>query len=216
MKSHRKDNSRKAWADDLRQTLGLSQDHFPHLRHTAPNLSYGRHRGPAYPRARKAANLVLIYPDESGIWNIPLMVRAETEGVHAGEIALPGGRCEPDESALTAALREFHEETGHQVDVHCVLGELPSTNVWASNHMVRTFVALEASLPVWSPDPQEVAALLHLPVTQLMDPRNFGMHQVTRRRVQFSAPHLSVDGQRVWGATLRMLVELGQVLTSTN
>lgn len=214
MKSHQKANSPNAWAAELRQTLGLSRTHFPHLRHTAPNLSYGRHTGPPYPRARQAANLVLLYPDESGAWTIPLMVRAETEGVHAGEIALPGGRCEPEETALSAALREFHEETGHLVAADLVVGELPPTNVWASNHTVRTFVALEASLPVWNPDPKEVAALLHLPVTQLMDPRNFGMHQVTRRRVQFSAPHLSVDGQRVWGATLRMLVELGQVLTS--
>lgn len=214
MKSRLNDISERKWAVHLRQVLGLSLAHFPHLRHTAPNLSYGRHTGHAYPRARQAANLVLIYPDSSGAWTIPLMIRAETEGVHAGEIALPGGRCEPGESALAAALREFREETGHLVSPDSVVGELPATNVWASNHTVRTFVALEASLPIWNPDPKEVAALLYLPVSQLMDPRNFGMHQVTRRRVQFSAPHLSVDGQRVWGATLRMLVELGQALTS--
>ncbi|WP_158265216.1 NUDIX hydrolase [Blastopirellula marina] len=202
------------WKARLRETLGLSQTHFPHLRHSSPNLSYGRHQGPAYPRARQAANLVLLYRNEADEWTIPLMVRAETFGVHAGEIAIPGGRCQPGETAREAALREFHEETGHLVASDSVVGELPPTNVWASNHIVRTFVALESSLPVWSPDPTEVAALLYLPVSQLMDPRNFGMHQVTRRRVRFSAPHLSVDGQRVWGATLRMLVELGQALTS--
>lgn len=145
---------------------------------------------------------------------IPLMIRAETEGIHAGEIALPGGRCEPGESPKQTALREFFEETGHQVSSQSVLGELPPTNVWASNHQVRTFVAVEDSLPVWSPDPCEVAGLIFLPLTHLMDPRNFGMHQVTRRRVQFSALHLNVDGHRVWGATLRMLVELGEALTS--
>lgn len=142
------------------------------------------------------------------------MIRAETEGIHAGEIALPGGRCEKGESAQETALREFWEETGHQVAAEAILGELPPTNVWASNHQVRTFVALERSIPAWNPDPREVADLLYLPLTQLMDPRNFGMHQVTRRRVQFSVPHLSVDGHRVWGATLRMLVELGEALSS--
>lgn len=201
------------WLRLLQDTLGMSEMTFPKLRHSAPNLSYGRHKAPAYPRARQAANLILIYPDERGSWTIPLMIRAETEGIHAGEIALPGGRCEPGESARQTALREFHEETGHQVPVKSVLGELPSTNVWASNHQVRTFVALEHSLPVWSPDPCEVAGLIFLPLPHLMDPRNFGMHQVTRRRVQFSALHLNVDGHRVWGATLRMLVELGEALT---
>ncbi|MEW4561267.1 CoA pyrophosphatase [Bremerella sp. JC770] len=205
---------KQPWIASLQATLGTRAMTFPKLRHSAPNLSYGRHKAPAYPRARQAANLILIYPNEEGSWTIPLMIRAETEGIHAGEIALPGGRCEPGESARQTALREFHEETGHLVPLPTILGELPSTNVWASNHQVRTFVALEHSVPVWSPDPCEVAGLIFLPLTHLMDPRNFGMHQVTRRRVQFSALHLNVDGHRVWGATLRMLVELGEALTS--
>lgn len=204
----------QSWLRSLTETLGASQMVFPQLRHSAPNLSYGRHKAPAYPRARQAANLILFYPSEEGSWTIPLMIRAETEGIHAGEIALPGGRCEPGETAFQTALREFHEETGYQVSPDGVLGELPPTNVWASNHQVRTFVALQHSLPVWSPDPCEVAGLIFLPLTHLMDPRNFGMHQVTRRRVQFSALHLNVAGHRVWGATLRMLVELGEALTS--
>lgn len=198
----------------MQETLGTTELTFPKLRHSAPNLSYGRHKAPAYPRARQAANLILVYPGDQGDWTIPLMIRAETEGIHAGEIALPGGRCEPGESPKQTALREFFEETGHQVSSQSVLGELPPTNVWASNHQVRTFVAVEDSLPVWSPDPGEVAGLIYLPLTHLMDPRNFGMHQVIRRRVQFSALHLNVDGHRVWGATLRMLVELGEALTS--
>ncbi len=214
MKFPTKTTRKQAWLRSLSETLGTSEMAFPKLRHSAPNLSYGRHKAPAYPRARQAANLVLIYPNDQGKWTIPLMIRAETEGVHAGEIALPGGRREPGETAKETALREFHEETGHQVDACSVLGELPPTNVWASNHQVRTFVALERSLPVWSPDPTEVAELIFLPLTHLIDPRNFGMHQVTRRRVQFSALHLDVDGHRVWGATLRMLVELGEALTS--
>lgn len=214
MKLPTKTNSKQPWLLSLQETLGTSEMAFPKLRHTAPNLSYGRHKAPAYPRARQAANLILIYPSQQRSWTIPLMIRAETEGIHAGEIALPGGRCEPGEPAKQTALREFHEESGHQVHAQAVLGELPPTSVWASNHQVRTFVALEHSLPIWSPDPCEVAGLIFLPLTHLMDPRNFGMHQVTRRRVQFSALHLNVDGHRVWGATLRMLVELGEALTS--
>ncbi|MEW4456198.1 CoA pyrophosphatase [Bremerella sp. JC817] len=214
MKSLLKDRRSIAWAKKLRQALSMPSGNFPHLKHSSPNLSYGRHKGPALSRARRAANLILLFPDNAGRWTIPLMIRAETEGIHAGEIALPGGRREPGETARETALREFWEETGHRVAEKQVLGELPPTHVWASNHQVRTFVALQHSIPVWSPDPKEVAGLLFLPLSHLMNPGNFGMHQVTRRRVQFSAPHLSVSGQRVWGATLRMLVELGEVLGS--
>lgn len=216
MKLPRQTTDTLRWASMLRQTLGITSLRIPKLRHTAPNLSYGRHKAPAYARARKAANLILLYPNSDGEWTIPLMIRAETEGVHAGEIALPGGRCEAGETARSAALREFWEETGHRVPAESVVGELPPTNVWASNHQVRTFVALEHSLPEWKPDPKEVAGLLFLSLTDLMNPRNFGMHQVTRRRARFSAPHLNVNGQRVWGATLRMLVELGEALDSAS
>lgn len=202
------------WIGKLRQTLKFAFRPFPALRHTSPNLSYGRHNGPASPRARRAANLILLVPDAEDNWTIPLIVRAKSPDIHSGEIALPGGRCEPGESALDTAVREFHEEMGHQVSVEDVYGELPPTYVWASNHDVRTFVALQHSMPTWSPDPKEVAGLVFLPLSHLMLPGNFGMHQVTRRRVQFSAPHLSVAGQRVWGATLRMLVELGEALDS--
>lgn len=200
------------WLAQLRQILDLPPSDFPKLRHTSPNLAYGRHRGPSYPSARQAAVLILLYPDTAGAWHIPLVIRAEDQRIHSGEIALPGGRCELNESPCATALREFEEETGHRVPPESILGELAPTYVFASNHQVRTFVALEWSQPRWKPDPREVAGMLQLSLRQLFDPRNYAMHPVRRGQVRFSAPHLRVGEHWVWGATLRMLVELGESL----
>lgn len=202
----------ESWLSNLRRMLQLPPAQFPKLRHTSPNLAYGRHRGPSYPTTRAAAVLILLYPDASGTWQIPLVIRAADQRVHSGEIALPGGRCEQGERPMDAALREFEEETGHRVSPTSILGELAPTFVFASNHQVRTFVALERSQPVWRPDPREVAAMLQLPLTELFEAENYAMHPVRRRQVRFSAPHLSFGAHRVWGATLHMLIELGESL----
>lgn len=202
----------QGWLVELRAVLDLPPSDFPKLRHTSPNLAYGRHRGPAYPSARQAAVLILLHPESAGSWSIPLVIRAQDQKVHSGEIALPGGRCEPGELPVDTAVREFEEETGHRIARESILGELAPTFVFASNHQVRTFVALERSQPCWRPDPREVAGMLQLPLKQLFEPKNYAMHPVRRGQVRFSAPHLRVGRHWVWGATLRMLVELGESL----
>ena len=204
--------SSEIWLSNLRRILQLPAAQFPKLRHTSPNLAYGRHRGPSYPAARPAAVLILLYPDAAGAWQIPLVIRAADQRVHSGEIALPGGRCEQGERPADAALREFEEETGHRISPENLIGELAPTYVFASNHQVRTFVALEPSQPVWRPDPREVAGMLQLPLMTLFEAKNYAVHPVRRGQIRFSAPHLSLDEHRVWGATLHMLIELGESL----
>jgi 8-oxo-dGTP pyrophosphatase MutT (NUDIX family) len=55
-----------------------------------------------------------------------LLITRRARGLrnHAGQWALPGGRRDPGESVVDAALRELHEETGLHVDAGAVLGIL--------------------------------------------------------------------------------------------
>ena len=53
---------------------------------------------------------VLIAITERDAPGVLLTVRREHLRTHAGQIAFPGGRVEPDEDAVSAALREAHEE----------------------------------------------------------------------------------------------------------
>ena len=76
-----------------------------------PELAYGRHAGPAAVDARQAAVLVLVY-FQGGTWFVPVTVRTPGMREHAGQIALPGGAVEAEETPRQAALREFKEELG--------------------------------------------------------------------------------------------------------
>ena len=74
--------------------------------------------------ARKASVVWLMYPEE-GEWKGVLIKRAPYDGVHSGQIGLPGGEREAaDGSDLECALRECWEEVGVKLDKGDVVGAL--------------------------------------------------------------------------------------------
>src|SRR5690606_15769393 len=72
---------------------------------------------------RRAAVLVPLLDAPGGV-EVLFTVRAAALKSHAGEIAFPGGRLDPGESHLEAALRETQEEVGLVVTPEQVLGRL--------------------------------------------------------------------------------------------
>ena len=63
--------------------------------------------------AKKAAVLILFYPDTNGITNFVLIERVVYSGVHSGQISFPGGKRDFDDKTFwDTALRETQEEVG--------------------------------------------------------------------------------------------------------
>jgi 8-oxo-dGTP pyrophosphatase MutT (NUDIX family) len=176
-------------------------------RRFAPQLSYGRHRGPAAADARPAAVVALLYP-AGGQWHLPLILRPDSMILHAGQICLPGGGAEPGETAGHCALRELHEELGVAPESVRVLGALPPLYVYASNYLVRPFVAHTPQQPVFRPDRCEVAQLLQVPLAHLLDAGNYRTPTISRGWLSFAAPGIAFQGYHIWGATALILNEL--------
>lgn len=176
----------------------------------APQLTYGRHRGPAPWSAWPAAVLLLLM-QRSGQWQLPLAVRPHSVSHHGGQIGLPGGRLEPGETTWQAALREFAEEFG--VGPSCrPLGQLPSCYVFASDHAVTPWLAATDDSPTWLPAPAEVQRVIELPITTLLDPQAVGEMTITRGLLTFQAPCYRVGSDQIWGATAVILGELAELL----
>ena len=175
-------------------------------RELAPRLAYGRHYGPVPDDARRAAVLLALHRTIGG-WSIPAIVRPETMKSHAGQVSLPGGLVEADETVVQTALREFEEELGTAAKQMQVIGQLTPVYVFVSGFEVTPVIAVTAGPLVFQPNEHEVAALIELPLAALVDPELRGHHVIERRSLRFMVPHYAIAGQRVWGATSMMLAE---------
>ena len=171
--------------------------------------------------ARPAAVLVLVAPDAAGEARVVLIERTSYDGHHSGEIAFPGGAAEPGDPDLVAtAIREAGEEIGLEPGaiVLRVVGALDVFWIPVSNFRVTPVVALADRLPSWTPDPREVKRVIDAPVASFLAEASITiMERVVREwRIRYGAYALAEfgDGPGVWGATARILGQLGAVLGS--
>jgi len=77
-----------------------------------------------------------------------------------------------------------------------------------SNYLVTPWLALARERPDFQADPREVAELVELPLSVLVDPNNYGSHAHHFRGISIQAPHIAFGRHRIWGATSMMLGEL--------
>lgn len=156
--------------------------------------------------ARHAAALVLLYPRAADLI-VPLTIRHRGLPQHAGQISLPGGAIDPGESAEAAALREAEEEMGVTANRIRVLGALSTLWVAVSNFVVHPFVGVTDDAPAFRLHPDEVEALVEVPLANLCDASR--LHWTTRERAGHPVryPYFDVAGEAVWGATAMMLGE---------
>jgi 8-oxo-dGTP pyrophosphatase MutT (NUDIX family) len=102
-----------------------------------------------------------------------LTERAHHMRSHPGQVSFPGGSLDPGEDARTAALREAWEEIRLAPDEVEVFGELPRLWLPPSNFAVTPVLGYwrdRGEVRVESPD--EVHAIHHVAISDLMDPAN--------------------------------------------
>jgi 8-oxo-dGTP pyrophosphatase MutT (NUDIX family) len=127
---------------------------------------------------------------------------------HPGQVSFPGGRVEPGEESLAAALREAHEEVALEPSRANVIGRLSETLVLQSAFRLTPWVASVPYPYPYAAAPGEVEEILTVPLVALADP---GAHRVEPREVygmRLDVHFYSVGGTVIWGATGRVLAEL--------
>ena len=165
-------------------------------------------------RTRRSAVLICFYPYQHSVY-LPLILRPQYDGVHAGQMAFPGGRVERiDENLTRTALREAQEEVGIRVSDVKVLGLLTELYIPPSNFYVQPVVGLLPYRPDFYPDPREVEAVVEVELNTLLDETIVGDSQIEVRGVMIDAPFYQIQEYRVWGATAMMISELLMVLDS--
>jgi 8-oxo-dGTP pyrophosphatase MutT (NUDIX family) len=146
--------------------------------------------------------------DEPGVI---LTVRREHLRTHAGQIAFPGGRLDPGEDAISAALREAYEEILLDPATVEVIGSIEPYHTVTDYRVTPVIGVIQPDLPL-EPHEPEVADWFEASLSHLLDPAN----QVRRSALfQGRTRHyyeIDWNGRRVWGATAAMIVNLSRRL----
>lgn len=157
--------------------------------------------------ARASAVLIALWEDVDGT-EVLLTKRSWEMRNHKGEISFPGGRLDPGESPVEAAVREAHEEVGLDPSHVEIVGELDHISTVVSKSFIVPIVARLDRRPDVSPMTGEVQRVLHVPLRELYRADTYRQEIWWRPPVEWPIHFFELDDETIWGATGRMLVQL--------
>ena len=150
--------------------------------------------------------------DEPGVI---LTQRTDTMRRHAGQIAFPGGRIDPEDAGpIAAALREAEEEIALDPGNVDIVGEADRYRTVTGFEVTPVIGVIPPDL-VMRPSEAEVARVFEVPFRFILDPAN---HVEATTEWQGQERHyyeILYDGHRIWGATAAMIVNLSRRLRWT-
>lgn len=165
--------------------------------------------------AEQSAVLVPLY-DLGGELHVVLTRRSWNLRTHKGEVSFPGGRAEPGEDALTAALREANEEIDLDPGLVEPLGELDHLTTVTRRAYIVPVVGLVSRVPELKANDAEVDRVLHVPLSELTADGVFREERWGEGPMSRPIYFFDLDGDTVWGATAAMLRQLLARLTDTD
>ena len=140
-----------------------------------------------------------------------LTVRREHLRTHAGQVAFPGGRIDPGEDALAAALREAQEELLLDPAKVEIVGTIEPYRTVTGYVVTPVIGVIPPDLPL-EPHEHEVADWFEADLVVVLDPAS---HQQQSALFQGRERHyyeIHWNGRRIWGATAAMIVNLSRRL----
>jgi 8-oxo-dGTP pyrophosphatase MutT (NUDIX family) len=163
------------------------------------------------PPPRPAAVLVPVVARRE--LSVLLTQRTDALPSHAGQISFPGGKIEPGEDALAAALRETREEIGLSTEFIDPLGFLDPYRT-GTGFRIFPLVAIVRDGFHLTLDRNEVADAFEVPLSFLMDARNHETHSRIWRGGERRFYAMPFEQRYIWGATAGIVKNMHQRLFS--
>lgn len=179
----------------------VSNAHWDALDRLAPVLE---------PERAVAAVLVPLYLDVHESVRLIMTKRPDNMRTHPGDVVFPGGRMEPGESAIDAAIREATEEVALPSEAVSVIGGLSPISTRDPNNLIVPVVAKVERPNVLIPQPEEVDVILEPTVDELLDESRWHVSEWFGYNLWF----FDFPEATLWGATAFMVRELLSLLRS--
>jgi 8-oxo-dGTP pyrophosphatase MutT (NUDIX family) len=135
--------------------------------------------------------------------------RTDTLRSHAGQVAFPGGRIDPGEDAVTAALREAMEEVALPPEEVEVIGCADDYETGSGYRITPIVGLIPPDLPL-VPAESEVAAVFEVPLAHLLDSRNHRLEVAVWQGRDRRYWEIDWATHRIWGVTAGMIVNLSR------
>lgn len=166
-------------------------------------------------------------PDERGKADVPaavliaitdrpepgviLTVRREHLRTHAGQIAFPGGRLDPGEDAVQAALREANEEILLDSAAVEVLGSIEEYRTVTGFVVTPVIGVVPPDIPLEAHE-HEVAGWFEAPLDFVLDPANQHHRSALFQGRMRHYYEIIWKDHRIWGVTAAIIVNLSRRL----
>ncbi|MGM4915802.1 NUDIX domain-containing protein [Tardiphaga sp. 813_E8_N1_3] len=164
-----------------------------------------------YASGLKRAAVALVMAEAAPELETSLLLTLRASGLraHSNQWAPPGGRCDPGETPVQAAIRELHEELGLQLtrdDVIGVLDDYPTR----SGYLITPVVMWAQDSVQLMPNPDEVASVHRIALSELARPQAFdfiAIPESDRRLIRYS--HF---GHFIHAPTAALIYQFSEVL----
>jgi 8-oxo-dGTP pyrophosphatase MutT (NUDIX family) len=159
---------------------------------------------------RRSAVLVPLSVDAHGALHALFTRRVATLKAHAGQVSFPGGGIGEGETPIEAALREAEEEVGlspASVEVLGLLHDVETSTGFVLTPIVARVPHDDSTL---LPNPGEVARAFRAPLAELATRLELRAMERAGKRLQ--VPFFPFDGELIWGATGRVVLDLLKLL----
>jgi len=163
-------------------------------------------------RATPAA--VLIAVTERANPGVILTQRPRGMRDHPGQVAFPGGKLDPGEDAVQAALREADEELALPPDQVRVIGTSDIYHTGTGFLVTPVLAVIPPNLPL-VPSPTEVEAWFEAPLDLLLTRANWEDQEVHWKGKWRRYYEMDYEGFRIWGVTAAIILNLARRIDVT-
>ena len=162
---------------------------------------------------KRASVIIFCFKDNNGTISFPLIKRQVYNGVHSGQISLPGGKKDKkDKSLWGTAKRELNEELGISLSYLKKIKKLKSIYIPPSNFLVTPFIAYTKITPDFKINKREVSQLIIVRIKDLILLNKVYQSVTNSYLNNVKVPGYKINENFIWGATAMILKEFKHII----
>ncbi len=178
--------------------------------HREGHATPGDHRDEAHFAARDLTPAaVLAAVTARGRPGFLLIHRPSNMRSHPGQVAFPGGKIDPGETAIEAALREANEELGIDPADVTVIGASDTYRTGSGYAITPVIAVIPPDLEL-RPNPTEVAQWFEAPVDFVFDSANHTGQTAIWQEQERRYIEIMWQQHRIWGVTAGIIANLAR------